>query len=82
MPGDKRAAEHLADAAYTLELDDAPPSRVWAYRKAAWAMDDLEQELGLFYRTMGRHGLELTEGVGPTIGGEIESLLQAELIGR
>jgi DNA repair photolyase len=80
VPGDKRAlnkrvAEHLADRCYALDLEGAPASKVWDYRKAAWAMDDLEQELGLFYRTMGRHGLESIEGVGPTVAGEIESIL-------
>jgi len=84
VPGDKRAlnkrvAEHLANAAYTLELEGAPASRVWAYRKGAWAMDDLEEDVSLVYRTMGRRGLESVEGVGPKIAGEIEKLLQAEL---
>ena len=83
VPGDKRAAnkrlaEHLADAAYSLELEDAPTSRVWAYRKAAWAMDDLEQNVGLLYRTMGRKGIESIEGVGSALGGEIESRLIGE----
>ena len=87
VPGDKRAAnkrlaEHLADAAYALELEGAPPSWVWAYRKAAWAMDDLEQNVGLLYRTMGWKGIESIEGVGSAMGGEIESLLQAEHTGR
>lgn len=71
----KRVAEHLADAAYSLELDDAASSRVWAYRKAAWAIDDLEQDVGLLYRTMGRRGLESVEGVGFKIAGDIETLL-------
>jgi len=87
VPGDKRAvnkrlAERLADAAYALEVEGAPPSRVWATCKAAWAMDDLEQDIGLLYRTMGRKGIESIEGVGSAMGGEIESLLQAEHTGR
>ena len=78
VPGDKRAFnKRLANAAYTLELEEAPASRVWACRKAAWAMDDLEQDVGLLYRTMGRRGLESLEGVAPVIAGEIETLLQA-----
>ena len=43
-------------------------------------MDDLEQDVGLLYRAMGRNGIESIEGVGAAMGGEIESLLQAEPI--
>jgi DNA repair photolyase len=87
VPSDKRAvnkrlAEHLADAAYALDLEEAPASRVWAYRKAAWALDDLEQDVGLLFRTMGRRGLESLEGVAPAIAGEIETLLPAVHAGR
>jgi DNA repair photolyase len=87
VPGDKRAvnkrlAEQLANTAYTLELEEAQASRVWVYRKAAWAMDDLEQDVMLLFRTMGRRGLESIEGVAPTIAGEIETLLRAELVAR
>ena len=45
-------------------------------------MDDLEQDVGLLYRAMGRKGIESIEGVGAAMGGEIESLLQAEHTGR
>jgi len=48
---------------------------VWAYRKAAWAIEDLEQDLGLIYRQMGRKGLESIENVGPRLAEVVESLL-------
>jgi DNA polymerase/3'-5' exonuclease PolX len=63
-------------------LEEAQASRVWAYRKAAWAMDDLEQDVELVFRTMGRRGLESLKGVAPALAGEIETLLQAEHTGR
>lgn len=80
IPGDKRArnkriAEALANAAYDLELEEAQSSRVWAYRKAAWAIDDLEQDVGLLYSRLGRRGLESIDDVGPSIAAEIEMLL-------
>ena len=83
IPGDKRAsnkrvAEELADRCYGLDIEGASPSRVWAYRKAAWAIDDLEQDLGMLYRTMGRKGLASLKSVGPGIAAEIEVRLQAE----
>jgi len=49
-----------------------------AYRKAAWAIEDLEQDVGLIYRRMGRKGLEGIENVGPRLADAIEGLL-AEL---
>jgi len=83
VPGDKRAvnkrvAEHLANAAYAIDLEGGPSSKTWAYRKAAWAVDDLEQDVGLLYRTMGRKGLESVEGVWPRLVLEVEELVSAE----
>jgi DNA repair photolyase len=74
----KRIAERLANTAYELELEEARPARVWAYRKAAWAMDDLEQEAAALYRALGRRGLEAVPDIGPAIAGEIETLLLTE----
>jgi DNA polymerase/3'-5' exonuclease PolX len=52
IPGDKRTlnkriVEALANELYTMELNSEPSRRVWAYRKAAWAIEDLEQEVEL-----------------------------------
>ena len=81
IPGDKRAlnkrvVEALANQCYWLELDNAPGQRVWAYRKAAWAIEDLEQDAGLIYRQMGRKGLVSIENIGPRLAEVIEVLLQ------
>jgi len=58
-----------------MDLDNAPGQRVWAYRKAAWAIEDLEQDVGLIYRQMGRKGLEGIENVGPRLAAVIEELI-------
>lgn len=84
IPGDKRAlnrriVERLANKVYTLELENAPNYQVWAYRKAAWAVEDLEQDIGLVYRTMGFKGLQSVPNVGKKLGREIEKWLKAEL---
>ena len=83
IPGDKRAlhkriVEALANQSYWLELDNAPGQRVWAYRKAAWAIEALcvEQDARLIYRTMGRKGLEGIENVGPRLAEVVEGLLE------
>jgi hypothetical protein len=82
IPGDKRAlnkriVEALANQCYWMELENAPGRRVWAYRKAAWAIEDLEQDLGLVYRQMGRKGLESIANVGPRLAEVIEALIDA-----
>ena len=51
IPSDKRAinkriVEIFADRSYEMELEDEPGYRVWSYRKAAWAIEDLEQDVG------------------------------------
>ncbi len=80
VPGDKRTlnkrvAEALADRLYHMDLEGAPANQVWAYRKAAWAVEDLEQDLGLVYRTMGRNGLGAIPDVGTDMARAIEGLL-------
>lgn len=81
IPGEKRylnkrIVEQLANTLYTLELENGSPNRIWAYRKAAWAVEDLEQDIGLVYRTMGAKGLESLPNVSAQIAKEIESILR------
>jgi DNA repair photolyase len=83
IPGEKRArnkrvVEALANQAYTLELKQEPQARIWAYRKAAWAIEDLEQDIGLVYAQMGVKGLTSIPDIGPRLAGEIEALLQPD----
>jgi len=80
IPGEKRAqnkrvAEMLANKVYYMELNNAPSQHVWAYRKAAWAIEDLEQDVGLIYAQMGLKGLESIPNVGTKIAQEITRLL-------
>ncbi len=80
IPGEKRAlnkriVEQLAYSLHMLELENASQGQIWAYRKAAWAVEDLEQDVGLVYRTMGLKGLESLPGVSPALGREIEKLI-------
>ena len=49
---------------------------MWAFRKAAWAIKDLEQDVGLIYRRMSRKGLESIDNVGPRLAEVIEVLIQ------
>jgi DNA polymerase/3'-5' exonuclease PolX len=83
IPGDKRTlnkriVESLANEPYYMELNGEPSRRVWAYRKAAWAIEDTPQDLGLIYRSMGRKGLESIKNVGSSMAQVVEALLQPE----
>ena len=71
----KRVVEALANRVYRMELGGEPSRRVWAYRKAAWAIEDTPQDLGLIYRQMGVKGLEAIRDVGPSIAKQVEQLL-------
>ncbi len=82
IPGDRRAhtkrvVERLANQAYALELEAAPAQRVWTYRKAAWAIEALEQDIGLVYQQMGRKGLQAIPGVGPAMADAIQAWIKA-----
>jgi DNA polymerase/3'-5' exonuclease PolX len=81
IPGDKRAlskriVEALANQVYYMELNGEASRRVWAYRKAAWAIEDTPQDLGFIYSQMGVKGLESIENVGPKLAQVVEALLQ------
>jgi len=71
----KRVVEALANRVYALEIEGAPAQKVWSYRKAAWAIEDLEQDVGLVYRRMGLKGLQSIQGVGPVLAVEVERLI-------
>ena len=81
IPGDRRAlnkrvVERLANQAYALELESAPAHRVWACRKAAWAIEDLEQDLGLVSRELGLRGLQSIPGVGRQLASDVQSMVK------
>jgi DNA repair photolyase len=82
IPGEKRAfnkrmVEQLANEVYDMELTGEPASRVWALRKAAWAIEDLEQDVRLIYSRMGWQGLSGIEHIGPRLASKLQELVVA-----
>ena len=80
IPGDKRAlnkliVEKLANKVYEMEIHQELQQRIWAYRKAAWAIEDLEQDIRLIYRAMGLKGLQAIPDVGLSLSEDIEKML-------
>jgi hypothetical protein len=77
IPGDGRAfnkqvVEALAYRLHLLELEGAPSSQIWDCRKAAWAIEDLEQDVRLIYRQMGLKGLRSIQNLEPPFPAELE----------
>jgi len=58
-----------------MEIHQEPVYRIWAYRKAAWAIEDLEQDIGLIYQAMGLKCLKNIPNVGPLLGEKVEKML-------
>jgi DNA polymerase/3'-5' exonuclease PolX len=63
-------------------LNHEPQHHIWAYRKAAWAVEDMQQEIGLVHRTMGLKGLQGIPDIGPSLGKVVEDLLTQESAGK
>jgi DNA repair photolyase len=59
----KRLAERLFIRLYRLQLEQAPQSQLWAYRKAAWAVDEAAEGVDTIYRERGEAGLRALPGL-------------------
>jgi len=80
LPGEelavnKRVAESLFLRAYEMELEGEPEHRIWAYRKAAWTVDELDEGLLGIYEGGGTKGLTALPHIGSSIAEVIASLL-------
>lgn len=76
----KRIAEYLFLKMYDLELAMAKQYRIWAYRKAAWAVDELPYSIAQLYHDGGESGLRKLPGIGQSIAGEIIWWLQKNTV--
>ena len=77
----KRIVEALADKLYEMELNKEADHKIWAYRKAAWLIEDMQEDIGLVYHTMGLTGLQSIQSIGQGLGSIVAKLieLQADL---
>ncbi|MBN1218917.1 MAG: hypothetical protein JXM69_08315 [Anaerolineae bacterium] len=76
----KRIAERLFLKTYDLDLEMARDYRIWAYRKAAWTVDEWSQSLADIYAARGEAGLRELPGIGRSIAREIAGWLDEEKI--
>jgi len=80
LPGEelvvnKRVAERLLLRAYEMELEGEAEHRIWAYRKAAWTVDELDENLADIYEREGLRGLTALPHIGSSIARVIAPLL-------
>jgi len=72
----KRIAERLFLKTYDLELEQAQDHRIWAYRKAAWTVDEWPESIAAIYQARGEAGLRALAGIGHSLAGVIARWLQ------
>lgn len=73
----KRLAERLFLRTYDLELEQAPSGPIWAYRKAAWSVDDWPEPLDRLYAEGGRQALSGLPDIGPRLADELAGWIVA-----
>jgi DNA repair photolyase len=74
----KRIAEQLFLRTYDLELEQADDRRIWAYRKAAWTVDEWPESVAQIHRERGEAGLRELPGIGRSLARQIAAWLQEE----
>jgi DNA repair photolyase len=62
----KRVAEALFYKTYQLEMGGAPSAKIWGFREAAWAADELQENLRLIYEVMGKRVCGKSPGLAKT----------------
>jgi DNA repair photolyase len=67
----KYIAERLINKAEDFTLERGALSRMWAYRNAAWIVDDLKESISDIFREKGLEGLRALPGIGRRIAGQI-----------
>jgi DNA polymerase/3'-5' exonuclease PolX len=78
LAANKRIAERLFLKTYDLELEEAEPYRIWAYRRAAWTLDERPESIAPLYEARGEAGLRELPGIGQSLAGEIAGWLGDE----
>ena len=74
----KRIAEQLFLKTYDLELERSPSYLIWAYRKAAWTVDENPRNLKDIYLEKGQAGLRELPAVGKSIAAQIANWLDQD----
>jgi len=71
----KRIAEDIFTRCHHMELESAPSYKIWAYRRAGWTVDELDQDILAIYKKQGLNGLKALPNIGPSIAAFIAEKL-------
>jgi len=74
----KRVAARFYLEARELQLSGQGGYREWAYRKAAWALDDLDESVQKILRARGLDGLMQNRGIGESLAKQIQEFSEGE----
>jgi len=74
----KRVAEWLFLRTYDLELEQAPAHSIWAYRRAAWTVDEWPESVAEIYQAQGEEGLRELPGIGKSLAAQIARWLEKQ----
>ena len=72
----KRTAETFYLEARELQLAGQGGYKEWAFRKAAWALDDLDESIERIYQDKGMAGILRIKGIGRSLANQIEEFLK------
>jgi len=72
----RKIAEKFYLDARELQLSGQDAHREWAYRKAAWSLDDLPESVEGLFQRRGIEGLMQIKGVGKGLAKQIEEFLK------
>lgn len=76
----KRIAEMFYREARELQLSGGSNFKQWAYRKAAWALDDLGEGIEKIFQKDGVAGIMNIKGIGKGLAKQIEELLKEPML--
>lgn len=71
----RRIAEKFYLEAREMQLTGAGGYREWAYRKAAWALDDLDRSVEDIFSQQRLEGLKTIQGVGESLAKKIAAYI-------
>ena len=79
LPGPNAVNKHIAAKlfmkTYDLELEMASNQRIWAYRRAAWIVDEMPENICSIHDSLGKKGLMALPGIGERLSGLIAAWL-------
>jgi len=78
----KKIAEDFYLKARELQISGHSGHKEWGYRKTAWIIDDLTQNIKIIYQEKGFNGLKEIKGVGEVQAKRIEELLTKIVIAK